>query len=130
MPKRVVDPIYVPGSVTTTRANNGANPLVTNFPVPHGQLLAVDLQIPPGHSGTTGIQFRLSGQLILPYASTAAWIIGDDLHEIFDVDVEVDRTFQVVTRNDGFYDHSHYFRLKIRQLAPSSLPAPVKLVEL
>jgi hypothetical protein len=120
---RTVDPIYVPFSVTTPPGTPIATPLATTIPIPHGWLEQVDLQIPPGHGGFTGIRFVLSGITILPYSTPGQWIVGNDLHQLFDVPIEVDTLFRVNTYNTGVYPHTHYVRFRLRQLpATAALP--------
>lgn len=122
---RVVDPIYQPFTVTTPAGTLKTAPQSSALAVQHGRLIGIDLLIPPGHSGTTGIRLELAGAPILPWSSTPQWIIGDGLSELFDSDIEVDRGLVAVTYNEGNYTHSHYLRLVIRSLTRSQpLPQP------
>jgi hypothetical protein len=109
---RTLDPIYVPLTVTTAAG--------TTIPTPHGWLEQIDLLIPAGHAGQTGIRFVLNGIALLPYATPSQWIVGDDDHTLFDVPIEIDTGFRVNSFNTGQFPHSHYCRFKVRQLPTSS----------
>lgn len=122
MPGRVVDPVYVPATITVPKGTTAAAPQETVQLLPVGILESVTVQIPPGHVGATGIRFTLAGQQILPWSNTVAWIIGDNLIAPFDVDLEIDRGFKVVTFNVGNYDHNFFLRFKVRQL-PAAVSA-------
>lgn len=126
---RTIDPIYWPLTIATPAGIAPGLPVVTNVGQPHGWLEQIDLTIPPGHSGATGIRFVLSGITILPYSTPGQWIIGDDLHEVFDVPIEVDTGFRVNTYNTGQFPHVHLIRFKIRQLPAAAGLASVTPIE-
>lgn len=129
MPRRTVGPLYVPASIAVPKGTLAAAPLVTPIVVEAGQLEAIDLQIPNGHSGVTGIRFTLAGQQILPWSNTVSWIIGDDLRETFLCDVEVDTQLAAVAFNVGNYAHTFLCRFRIRQLDGNTAPTPLRLIE-
>jgi hypothetical protein len=82
--------------------------------LPHGQLEAVDLTIPPGHLGMTGFSLRLASVTILPYSNPGQFIVGDNLQETFLIGVEIDTGVRVVTYNTGQFLHAFYLRFRIR----------------
>jgi hypothetical protein len=125
---RTLDPIYWPLTVVTPPGTLPTAVLATNVGQPHGWLEQIDLQIPSGHAGVTGIRVVLNGIALLPYATPSQWIIGDDLHEVFDVPIEVDTGLRVNTYNTGQFPHTHLMRFKIRQLPASAGIPTVPLV--
>lgn len=75
-------------------------------------LHAMQVRIPPGHQGFTGIALIDSGSFVLPYASaTAAWIIGDDDLLTYDYGRELGANVQLATYNTGTYTHAWQIRL-------------------
>lgn len=72
---------------------------------------SIDLRIPAGHRGLTGIYIANNGTAIMPYASPPSFIVGDDDHYQFDVGVEVATQFQIVTYNLDVF--AHQFLLKV-----------------
>lgn len=111
-----VDPVYVPANITTLAGTTPAAPLVSDIALPHGVLETIELLIPPGHLGATGIRFLLSGQQVLPWSNATVWIVGDDLDQLFDMNTTTAEHFQAVTYNVGNFAHTHYVRCRVRQL--------------
>lgn len=130
MAGRVVDPQYRPFTIATPAGTAIAAPQTTALAVPHGQLLVVELTIPPGHAGATGFRLELAGEAILPFSRPAAWILGDGLHLYFDMDTEVDRGLNAITYNTGNFPHTHFLRLKLRTVFDKVLPSTPTLVDL
>ena len=65
-----------PVSPTNTPATA---PTVTDINLNVVTLWEMNIRIPPGHAGYTGIALVDSNQFVLPYAlSGAAWLVGDD----------------------------------------------------
>ena len=123
MPDRTVDPIYHPLAPVTPAGTGVGLPQSVPVGNPQGLLEAIDLQIPPGHHGQTGLAIRLAGVTILPYSNPGGWIIGDNLQETFVIGVQVDTGLRVVTYNLGVFDHTHYLRFRIRRLdVPQGIP--------
>lgn len=128
MPQRTVDPIYIPQNFTVPPGTTIAAPLTTVIVVERGVLESIDLQVPRGHCGATGIRFTLSSQQFLPWSNAVSWINGDDLKETFACDVEVDTQLRAVAYNIGQYPHTFYCRFKIRRLTESSVLPPLRLL--
>lgn len=130
MTRKTVDPITVPFNILVPVGTTIAAPLVSLPQIPHGILEAIDLQIPPGHVGATGIRFTYSQQQVLPWSNTVAWINGDDLNETFPLDVEVNDQLRVITYNVGNYPHTFYLRFRVRQLDDEQTLTPLRLLPL
>lgn len=128
MPGRVVDPVVIPWTVTVPAGTPIAAPMLSPPELVPGRIEQVEIQIPPGHVGATGIRFTLAGQQILPWSNDIAWIIGDNLRAPFPLDIEVANGFVVVAYNTGNYDHSFYLRFTVRQLDQVSAMPTLTLV--
>lgn len=82
-------------------------------------LWRVEVRIPAGHQGVTGLALVDSGQYILPYeVNGQAWLIGDnDLLE-YPYGKEVGANVVFLAYNNGNFDHTWQCRLIY---SPSSL---------
>lgn len=92
-------------------------------------LREVQLLIPPGHAGVTGLAIEYSGARLLPWDQPNSWIIGDDLNLTFELVFPVSTPLRVKGFNLGVYDHTFHLRIKRDDLGdrvPTS--APVTLV--
>lgn len=127
MADRTVDPIIVPFSVTTPAGTLQTAPLFTALPMRLGRLSNVEIQIPPGHAGTTGIRVEVAQQQIIPYSQVPSWVLGDDYVHDFECNFQVDQGVRVATYNEGNFDHTHYLRLTIWRVAALTVATPVQL---
>lgn len=131
MAQRTVDPIHVPVEITTAANTPIANPQFTALNLNPGRLSNVEVYVPSGHSGQTGVRLEMAQRQILPYSTASMWIKGDDYRHDFGFDLEVGAGLRVVTYNTGLFAHTHYLRLTIWKLVPSR-PArstgPVQLI--
>lgn len=122
MTPRTFDPVYVPANIVTPSGTTIAAPQTTVLDVGAGVLEEVELQIPAGHVGVTGLRLLLAGQQVLPWDDATSWIVGDNFHRIFTMGVQIDRGFTAQTYNVGNYPHTHYLRFRLRAL-DSETPA-------
>lgn len=129
MPRHTVDPIVVPFTMTVAKATTIAAPSTQNPGLPSGLLESVEVQIPPGHVGATGLRFTYAGQQILPWSNVPAWINGDNLDVTFPVDFDIDGGLRCVGYNIGNYPHSFFLRFTIRQLPIVTAPPAVRLID-
>lgn len=126
MAERTVDPIIVPFEVTTPAGTLAAAPKFTDIPMNAGRLSNVEIYIPSGHAGQTGIRVELAQQQIMPYSTAPAWVKGNDFRHDFPIDVEVGSGLRVATFNIGIYAHTHYLRFTVWKLVaapPAARPA-------
>lgn len=129
MPRRVVDPIVVPFTATVPAGTTKAAALTFDPQLPPGELQRIELQIPPGHSGATGIRFTYSGQQIVPWSNAIAWIIGDNLDVGLPIEFDIDGGLRVVAYNTGNFVHAFLLRFTIRQLPVSTAPPVLTLID-
>ena len=79
---------------------------------PFSWLWRVEVRIPAGHQGVTGLALVDAGQYVLPYSvGGPAWLIGDnDLLE-YPYDAEVGANVTFLAYNTGAFDHAWQCRL-------------------
>ena len=79
---------------------------------PFSWLWRVEVRIPAGHQGVTGLALVDSGAFIIPLASPGpAWLIGDnDLLE-YPYDKEVGKSVVFLAYNNGIFPHAWQCRL-------------------
>jgi hypothetical protein len=118
---RQLDVTYTPLTVTTPTGTTSTAPQSTPIDLGDVQLVQVELRIPPGHSGLTGVSVQYAGQSLVPWATEGGWIIGDDDLLSFDVGFEVGQGLTVVTYNAGTFTHSHYLRFLWQPLGADEL---------
>lgn len=84
----------------------------------------LELKIPSGHLGFTGLAVEYGGQRIVPAFQPSNWIIGDnDLLE-YVLNFDIGASVNVKTYNTGNYTHSHYLRFLISDIRlPQQLSA-------
>lgn len=114
---------YLPYTITTPAFTARTAPLSTPLGVSLVTLLSVQIMLPPGHSGLTGIRLDTSGGTILPFSPTPAWITGDGRDILFDLDVQSDDRMVWFTYNDDVNVHAHYLLLKVVDLAERAVTA-------
>lgn len=114
---------YYPLTIVTPRGTLATAPLVTAAGLIDAILDDVEIQIPPGHSGLTGIALVYAGQQIFPWSAVASWLSADDYVQRFDIGMEVGPQLSVRTFNVGASDHTFFLRFKMHDLPASDLGA-------
>ena len=72
----------------------------------------MEVRIPAGHQGTTGIALVDSGAFVIPYTTDApGWLIGDDDELSYDYEKELGHNVKLATYNIGTFTHSWQVRL-------------------
>lgn len=79
-------------------------------------LVDVEIIIPSGHVGLTGIRVMQSGQQIIPWGNLS-WITGDNYQRVFAVNTEIGaRSLSVQAYNTDFFAHTFHVRFHLRDL--------------
>jgi hypothetical protein len=87
-----------------------AAPLVTPWLTEDNLLNTVELVIPPGHNGLTGIRVMKGDVPIIPYSANS-FIVGNNYAHEFTVNDYVQTSdVKVQTYNIGSYPHTFYLR--------------------
>lgn len=130
--------------VTTPANTTEASPLETSFALPQGTLVSIEVVIPAGHAGLTGIAIDYSGEHIFPWGR-GTFLQGDD--DVIAMTVGRDLGGSPVTirtfNTDDTFDHDHLIRVVVDDppgearrgvavlaLAPAELDIPDADVEL
>lgn len=119
-----------PTRITTPLSTTRASPQTTAVALPQGTLVRVEVVVPSGHAGLTGLALRYAGEHVWPWGPDT-WIEADDevLSAVLDFPLG-GSTLDVLTYNtDDTFDHDHLLRLTV--LDPASPAAePIGLVSL
>lgn len=110
-------------SVTCPVSTPQASAIETELPFNIGIVREVEIVIPPGHAGLTGLAIAQAHQIIIPATGTD-WIIGDDDYIKWPLENYLDAdTWSAFTYNtDAFYPHSWQIRFLVDEL-DANVPA-------
>lgn len=106
--------------MVTTPANTASSfPQSTNFLVGPGVVERIEVVVPAGHAGLTGIAFEWGGRQVVPYEG-GEWLTGNDDKISVDLGLYVQATpLRVRTYNtDEAFEHSHHLRAYVVELGP------------
>lgn len=105
-----------PGIVST-------NPGVAPVTLENAILVDVEIIIPPGHAGLTGIQIRQSGTGIIPFA-TNKFITGNDYSRVFPINTEIgSRAISVAVFNTDVFTHLFWVRFHLADISRAATQA-------
>ena len=114
---------YYPVALTVPAGTAIAAPVSVAVALENNLLVDVEIQIPSGHSGFTGVRVLSSNQQILPWGNSS-WIVADDYVRVFDWNEEIgSKAISVQGYNTDTMSHTFYLRFHIINLpviAPSS----------
>ena len=117
------DPEYVAWVAPTCAAGTAASAYTTTAAGVATVLLhRMEVRIPPGHQGVTGIALVDSGHFVIPYdPSGSAWLIGDDDELEYTYERELGSNVQLATYNTGTYSHTWQVRLIYTPMSAAGL---------
>jgi hypothetical protein len=115
-------------TITTPANTTQANAISTNWTVGHGIVERVDVVIPGGHVGLTGIQVLWGGRQMVPYDG-AEFLTGNDDEITVELGVWVQAGILVVRtfNTDDAFPHAFLLRAYVTDLEPAAalvLPLP------
>ena len=85
----------------------------------------MQVRIPPGHQGTTGLALVDSGSFVIPYSGdTPAWLVGDDDELAYPYERELGANVQIATYNTGTFVHAWQVRLIYTPMSAVGLDVP------
>ena len=88
-------------------------------------LWRMEVRIPPGHQGMTGIALVDSGSFVIPYdPGGQAWLIGDDDDLSYDYGRELGANVALATYNTGTFVHAWQVRLVYTPMSAMGLTVP------
>ena len=91
-------------------------PLVTQPALGDIWIDNIELRIPSGHNGLTGIYVANNNTAIITFGSPPTYLIGSDDLLTFDAGVECDTQLSIVTYNTDVFDHTFYLRISGRPM--------------
>lgn len=115
--------------VTTASGVLDSAPNDTPWPLEDALLQSIEIVIPDGHAGLTGIRILQAGAQIIPF-DLYSWINGNNERIVLPFNGEMTATGLIIeTYNTGTFAHSHYVRAVISDLpaAGATSPAPTPL---
>lgn len=98
------------------------------MPIGDVWLYQIEIRIPPGHNGTTGLQVTNNGIAIVPWGNPPTWLVDSDRTLTYPVETEVDSQLAVVGYNIGAYDHEFYLRFLYSPMTLIDAPSAVALI--
>ena len=109
----MADPIYLQVTQPSCPAGTAiAAYTTTPAGISTALLHRVEVRIPAGHQGYTGIALLDSGHCIVPFdAEALSWLVGDNDRLSFDYGREVGSNVVLATYNTGTYVHAWQVRL-------------------
>jgi hypothetical protein len=76
----------------------------------------LDIVIPAGHKGLTGLAIMYGDVAIIPYNYPTSLVVGDDEKVPVDVDFEVGNPLTVLMGNNDIYPHTWYLRAYVSDI--------------
>lgn len=106
------------------------NPQGVPLAVFESVLVSVDVLIPSGHAGLTGLAFEYAGERVVPWGDSSTWLQGNDQTLTLMVGLEVSTELIALTYNEGGYDHAWYLRLLLAYVdtEPRTVGAGLRVV--
>lgn len=125
MPGRTPDYRYVVKTVTTPAGTPSSAPLKTSVTLGDVTLLDVQIVIPDGHAGQTGIAVVSDNFGIVPWDPAVSYVVGNNEEPVFGVDMTMGHPIAIWTYNTGAFDHRHHVRFRVRESVLDVAPAAV-----
>jgi hypothetical protein len=112
---------YYQTTFTVPPATLASNPATVAVQTEDALLVDIEVIIPDGHMGLTGIRVRQSGQQILPWANLS-WITGNRYERVFQVNTEIgSKSLSLQGFNTDFRNHTFYVRFHLRDLGSTAV---------
>jgi hypothetical protein len=87
----------------------------------------IELTIPDGHAGLTGIAFLIGHQQLIPF-KTGLYVVGNGVERSWDMrGYPNNGAWSVLTYNTDIYDHMFHIAFLVNELGAAST-APVKMI--
>lgn len=104
-------------TVTVAAGTLETAPAITALALPRADLERVDIVVPSGHSGQTGIALALAQQQVIPFED-GTWIQADDESISLPLDDYPESgQWSALAFNDDVFAHSFYLRFLLNRRA-------------
>lgn len=103
-------------TVATVPANTAvATPQTTSWPLGPVQLEWVEIMVPKGHAGLTGIHIDYQEVALIPFGQPPAFLVAREETIRVEVGLEVGAPLSVVAYNVDVFPHTFYLRAFVDQ---------------
>lgn len=117
--------------VTVAAGTLQASPQTTSWDLGAVIVEWVEVMIPRGHAGLTGVHLDYQGVALVPFSQPAQFLIARDETVRVPVDLEVGKPLDVVAYNLDVFAHSFYWRAFVNlHLTDEGPPASPDLLDL
>lgn len=98
---------------TSPAGTPATSPTITDVGISTAYIWRVEVRIPPGHAGMTGIALVDSGAFLIPFSQgAAAWLVGDDDLLVYPLGKETGTNLQLWSYNTSA-DYAHGWQVRI-----------------
>lgn len=104
-------------SLTVPKGTASSAPATAPWDLGSVVIVNIEVMIPPGHAGLTGLAIAYSGQQLVPWANGNAWLKGDDLTRVIPFDFQVGRPLTLSGFNTDIFDHTFYLLAEVTDLS-------------
>ncbi|MDE2469327.1 MAG: hypothetical protein KGL35_11435 [Bradyrhizobium sp.] len=115
-------------TVTCPAGTLASAPIEVQTPIAQGYVLRVEVDIPDGHMGLTGIYLAVAGGRAVPMTD-ASWLIGNDRTFTWDLVAQLDSgAWSAFVYNTDLFSHSWFIRWSVLDsnlVEPTSAQAPI-----
>lgn len=116
MADRVVGARAIAAKITSPAGTAEASATTTSLDLGRVHIERVEVVVPTGHAGLTGVQLRYAGEVIVPWASGDDWIVSNGETIDFAVGFDVTSALQLRAYNTDVFEHSFYLRVHVTDL--------------
>ncbi len=111
-------------AVVCTAGTLSTSPATIDTSFDDGNVVRVELDVPAGHSGYTGVQILAAGAQYLP-KTDGVYLIADDHQFGWDTLVTIDTgAWSLRCYNEDSFDHTFYVRFSVLDFGFTAAPAP------
>ncbi len=107
-------------SVTVPASTPQATPQVTPLTMRESDVVHVEIDVPPGHNGLTGIQLRIAGGQVLPLTPGQFLVLNNRVFERNLTAQLNSGAWQAYTYNIDVYPHVFYVSFAVVDFGPGS----------
>jgi hypothetical protein len=105
---------YYPLQVNVPRSTSAASPVASAFPIVQGHLKRIEILVPAGHHGQTGLRITYYGVQIYPWGIAESWLVDSGNLRVAEWDDEIEATGLVVQAyNTDLTAHSFYLLAEV-----------------
>jgi hypothetical protein len=112
-----VDRIYTQ-QLTVAAGVLPSAPISVAVPLEANMLVGIQVIIPAGHNGLTGLRFQVQDVSVLPWGNQP-WLIGNDEKPDFPVNMYIEANYlKAFLYNTDIYAHSFFIRVTMTDYTP------------